>query len=190
MIRNTLRTCISRYHLCKSPYPGQAFRSNFFHAAIRQPQHPVAPPRERNIVGGDQRGQLMIAMQACNQLEHRVGGVAVQVPSRFIGQQKLRLSDERAGQRRPLLLSAGKLSRPVMRPLRQPNFLQPRGCFFFRLRLRSPSHQQRHGHIFQRRKLRQQIMELPNKSNFAIAKIRCCVFRQRTQPQVGAVYVT
>ncbi len=83
----------------------------------------MAAARKCNIVGGDQRGQLMIAMQAGNQLEHRIRSTAVQVPGRFIGQQKLRLSDERARQRRPLLLSARKLSCPVMRPLGQPNFL-------------------------------------------------------------------
>src|SRR5580692_2898102 len=50
--------------------------------------------------------------------------------------------------------------------------------------------QERHGHIFQCRELRQQIMELPNKTDFAVTKLGRSVLRKRSQMQVGEVYVT
>ena len=48
-----------------------------------------------------------------------VPGVLVQVPGRLVGQQHLRLLDQRPGDRDPLLLAAGQLGRQVPGPVGQ-----------------------------------------------------------------------
>ena len=55
---------------------------------------------------------------------------------------------------------------------RKPHLIQPRQRFGGSLRVRPSPNQQRHHHVFLRRKLRQQIVNLPNKPNLPIAKIR------------------
>ena len=64
------------------------------------------------------------------------------------------------------------------------------GRFLFRLPLLGAAQQQRHGHIFQGRKLRQQVMKLPDEANLAIAELSRGLAGKRSQPQVAAVYVT
>ena len=113
-----------------------------------------------------------------NQIKNRFRCLAVEVPRRLIGQQQLRPSDERPGQSHPLLLSAGKFAGTMMRPLLQSDLTQPAQSFWLDLLPGLPSHQQRHGNIFQRREFRQQIVKLPDKADFAVAKF--CGFVLRT----------
>jgi hypothetical protein len=40
----------------------QGLRVNFLHASALQAQHPVAPARERQIVRGNEGGELVLAM--------------------------------------------------------------------------------------------------------------------------------
>jgi hypothetical protein len=47
---------------------------------------------------GDYRGQLVLAVQSRYQIKDQFGGAAVEVAGRLIGQQDLRLGNERAGQ--------------------------------------------------------------------------------------------
>jgi hypothetical protein len=65
-------------------------------------------------MGRNNRGQLILAVQPGDQLKNDVSGAVVQVSSRLIGQQDLRLGDERPSQSRTLLLTSGKLSRAMM----------------------------------------------------------------------------
>jgi len=53
-----------------------------------------------------------------------------------------------------------------------------------------PTQEQRSGHVLQRGEFGEQIVKLPHKPDFPIAKIRGGIVRQRTQLQVGEVYVT
>jgi len=70
------------------------------------------------------------------------------------------------------------------------NLTQPMFRIFLYRRPRLPAKQQRHGGIFQGCELGKQVMKLPYEPDFTIAKIRGGIIRQRTQLQVGAVYVT
>ena len=53
----------------------------------------MAPTCKRQIVGGDQRGQLMLSVQAGDQFKNHFSGAAVEIAGRLIRQQDLRLSD-------------------------------------------------------------------------------------------------
>ncbi len=129
-------------------------------------------------------------MEPGNQIKNRVRSLAIKVPGRLIGQQDLGLSDERAGQSHPLLFSPGKFAGAMMRTLLKCYFSQPLRSFCFDLRPGLPPNQERHGHVFQRRKFRQQVMELPYETDLAVTKIGGVIFGERIQSQVGAVYVT
>src|SRR5216117_139390 len=59
----------------------------------------------------------------------------------------------------------------MMRALLQTHLAQPPRCFCLRLLTGNVPQQQRHGHILQSRKFRQQVMELPNKAEFAVTKL-------------------
>src|SRR5690242_15153393 len=94
-----------------------------------QPQHAVAAAGEGQIMGGNQRGQLILAMQASDQIENRVRGAGIEISGGLIGQQQLGPGDQGASQSHSLLLSAGKLSGTVMAALLQSHFPQPSGRF-------------------------------------------------------------
>ena len=155
-----------------------------------QPQHPVAAARKGKIVGSDERGKLVLAMQPGDQFKYRLSGPAVEVAGRLIRQQELRPGDERAGQSHALLLSAGKFSGPVMRHVLQVRPHATSASLRPAPLSKSAREQQRHGHVFQRREFGQQVVELPDEADFAIAKFAAassesefsCKLAQYTSP--------
>src|ERR1017187_4471728 len=103
-------------------------------------------------------------MQARDQFKHRLCRAAVQVSSRLIGQQELRLDNESPGQSHALLFSTRKFARAMMGTWTQSHLLQPlRSCFFSLAGHRTPE-QEWHCHVLQRRELRQQVVELPDEA--------------------------
>src|SRR5579864_373328 len=78
----------------------------------------------------------------------------------------------------------------MMRALVQTYFVEPPQSLCFPILPGATPKQERHGHILQRRKLRQQIVELPHKADFAVTKLGGGALRKRAQSQVGEVYVT
>ena len=69
-----------------------------------------------------------------------------------------------------LLFTAGKFTRAVMRTLLQTYLVQPSRSFSLRLLPGKSPKQKRHGHVFQCRKFRQQVVELPNETEFMVAE--------------------
>ena len=70
-------------------------------------------------------------MQSRDQFKNQFPGAPVEIAGRLISQQHFRLGDERACQRQPLLLTAGKLARTMMPARLQPHLVQPpRGLLF------------------------------------------------------------
>ena len=74
----------------------------------------MAPSCKRQIVRCDQRSQLMLAMQTSNQFKNQFSGAPIEIAGRFIGEEHLRLRDERPSQRQPLLFAAGQFTRSMM----------------------------------------------------------------------------
>ena len=92
----------------------------------------------------------------------------VQVPRRFVGQQKRRIHGQRAGNCRSLLLSTGKLRRTMVHAPAQPHpgeqFLGPPPT----RRQVAPGNSRRHHHVLQRRKLAQEMMKLKDEAHFLV----------------------
>jgi hypothetical protein len=114
----------------------------------------------------------MRAMQPLQQLQHGPSILLVQISGRFIRQQHARPCDERPGNRYTLLFPARKFSRTVFGPVLQPNLRQPFPRRFQGSRLWFSAHQQRHRYVLCSRKIRQQLMPLPEKPHGSIAKLR------------------
>ena len=67
----------------------QRLRRNLLHAPPLQPYYPMAAARKRQVMGCDEGGQLVLAMQSRNQPENRFRRLAVEVARRLIRQQQL-----------------------------------------------------------------------------------------------------
>jgi hypothetical protein len=65
----------------------------------------------------DQNGsQRAPFVEGTEQITHGFPGVRVEIPRRFVGQQDTRPADKGSRQCNPLLLTAGKLPRPMCLP--------------------------------------------------------------------------
>jgi len=79
----------------------------------------MTAPSKAKIVRGNQRSELMVVMKARNQCKNCFGGVAIEIPGGFVGQQDLRLGDQCPSQSHALLFATGKFSGTVMSTLFQ-----------------------------------------------------------------------
>src|SRR5690606_25465301 len=109
------------------------------------------------------------------ELEHEIENLpcvgTIEISGRLVGQYDGRLRDERACDGGPLTLSARKLARSVLDPLAQPHPLEQ----LVRTRARfldgHPTDEQGHGNVLERRELGQQMMELINEPERAVAQV-------------------
>src|ERR1700674_841473 len=133
--------------------------------ALFQSQNTIAPRSEHQVGRRQRRGQFVRAVQPLQQLEHGPSILLVQISGRFICQQHARPSDERPGDRDALLFPSGEFTCAVIGPIFQTNLRQPLprhpqcGSKIF------AAHQQRHGYVFRSRKVRQQLVALPQESD-------------------------
>ena len=111
-------------------------------------------------------------MQPFQQLKHGPSILLVQISGRFICQQHGRLGDERPSDRDTLLFPSGKLPCAVIGPVCKADFREPLPRRCQRGSEILAAQQQRHSYIFGSRKIRQQLMPLPQKSHRAISKFR------------------
>ena len=112
----------------------------------------------------------MVRVQSFNQFKHPASRNAVQIAGGLVGHQKPRPANQCASQRDTLLLASRKLARPMIATILQSHLTKPVCGVRHRLSLAHAACQQRHGYIFLRSELRQQIMELPNVTDLAITK--------------------
>ncbi len=82
-------------------------------------------------MGCDQGSQLMLPVQPRDQFKNQFPGAPIEIAGRLIGQQHLRLSDERPRQRQPLLLAARKLARTMMSAIFEAHLAQPPRSFLY-----------------------------------------------------------
>ena len=141
---------------------------------------------ETKIVRDQNGGQSVGRVQALQQGKDDIRGAAVQVAGGLVSQQQFGLGDERARQRDALLLAAGELAGAVLRAVGQFHFAQPAGghsqCGF----AGDAAGEQRHGDVFQRGELRQQVVELPDVADGAVAEVSLLRGRERGELNPGA----
>ena len=107
--------------------------------AVRHADFAGAHIRVALFVGHQQDGATLL-VEGAQQLHGLVGGAAVEVAGRLVGEQQRGVIDQRAGDGHPLPLSAGQLARQVPQALLDPKQLRQRAQALFVHRLSS-----RHG---------------------------------------------
>src|SRR5690348_2094603 len=113
---------------------------------------------------------MMRLVKSFHQIKDHAGSAAVKITSRLVRKQDFWPCYERAGERNALLLASRKLSGAVTGAGFKLDFGEPSGGFLERRGFRFSTGKQRHGDVFDSRKLRQKIMKLPDIANFAIAE--------------------
>src|SRR5229473_1267065 len=73
---------------------------------------------------GDQDDGRALSIELLEQEQNFVAGLAVQRSGRLVGEDQGRVVDQSAGDAHPLLLPAGKLARPVLRPISKADAIQ------------------------------------------------------------------
>src|SRR5690606_22664216 len=98
--------------------------------------------------------------------------VLVEVPGRLIREQNQGLVDQRTGHGDPLLLAARELSRLVGLPSLETDLREERASPVARGTVPAAADQRRHHDVLERRELTQQVVELEDEADVAIAHRR------------------
>gem|GEM_PF-4236125 len=130
------------------------------------------------------------SMKVLNEAHDHFTSPEVEASGGFIGEQNTWVTDECAGQNDPLLLSARQFARAMRGAAPQSNFIQPRYRYGLGFIFRLTPYQQRHHHIFERRKLGEQTVNLPDKAQLAVAELSEAVRRKLTYVILPEVYRT
>jgi len=117
-------------------------------------------------------------VETLHKVEDTAGSNLVKVACWLVGQEQAGVANQGAGEGDTLLLTAGEFAGAVIGAVFEANFVEPVCRHGERFPSRIAASEQRHGHVFQRRKLRQQVMELPYVADFPIAKGRCLANRE------------
>ena len=96
--------------------------------------------------------------------QHLLAGLVIQCTGGLVAEQKLGIFGQCAGNGHPLLLAAGKLRREVVQPLAQPHAAQGLGGV-----QRVAADLAGQLHIFQRRQVLHQVVELEHKAHIVPA---------------------
>ena len=121
---------------------------------------------ERIVRHDDDCSALLV--QLTEQVEHDLLIPLIEIAGRLVGENQLRVVDERAGDAHALLLTAGQLAGQVMRTLLQPHSFQR----FHRLLLIDYRMVVlRHHHVLHRRQMRHEVKLLEHESDHVLAHI-------------------
>src|SRR6185436_6059829 len=79
------------------------------------------PLRGVRVVGHHDDGLLELSVGPVEEVEHFLGGLAVEITGGLVGEQHLGVGDECTGDGHALLLAARQLSRVVLEPVPEPD---------------------------------------------------------------------
>ena len=149
--------------------------------------------RQVFVVRDHDQGNLFANIERQQDIFYLFSCFRVKVSCRFIGKNDIRFHDQRPGYGDPLLLPAGELAGFVADAMSEADTFQQCLRPLFGLAARNPVNEGRHHGVFQSAELRQQVVQLKNKTDLPVAKIRQLVGTPgedidivvRTSPEVG-----
>src|SRR6202142_1752392 len=124
------------------------------------------------IVRYHDHGLLVLSVQQLQQTQDVLGGMPIEVPSRFIADQQRRISNQRPRNGDTLLLTAGKLAWQVLASIGQTNQFQRHGDFLPAVAWRQGRQEQGQLDIALGSKRRQQVVKLEYESDVARTPVR------------------
>src|SRR3989344_5950693 len=119
---------------------------------------------------GDHDERLPLPVQVLEYLHDPRGGFVVEIRGRLVGKEDFRLVRDRAHDRYPLLLAAGKLAREIVEAVLKARTRQRFGGNAVRIRFRPPLHQERQGDVLDRGKLGAQSVILEHEAELREAE--------------------
>jgi hypothetical protein len=111
-------------------------------------------------------------MQFTNHLENAVSGPVIQIPRRLIRQKQFGLADERSCDCDSLLFATGNLTNFMVQPVSQTNTVQNLTRVSLTVGSLVAADELRHHRILERCKFRQKMMELKDKPDVPVSKMR------------------
>ena len=137
-------------------------------ASVGHVNGPARPRRNDRVMRDHQQSCSGVARTLEQQVDDRASGLAVEVSGRLVGQQQFRPRCSGAGDRYPLLLSAGQLGGVMRKTMAKADLLQfERGPA---ARIVDTSKLQRHRHILERGHCWEEVEGLQNDPERATAK--------------------
>src|SRR6187551_2825054 len=124
-------------------------------------------------------------VQQLEQLQDRLRRLAVEIAGRLVAHEQRRVRDERSGDRDTLLLATRKLSRLVLRAVREADELERRGDVAPALRRGQLREEQRHLDVALGREDGQQVVELEDEADVARAPFGELPRRQLVEALAG-----
>ena len=110
----------------------------------------------------------MLAMHVAKELMEIGGGRLVEVPGRLIGEEQGWMTNQRTRNCNALLFTAGKRPRSMDGPIRQPHPVEQCASARFALAGRKSANAEGHFDVFERRELRQQMVELEDEPDVPV----------------------
>ncbi len=136
-------------------------------------------PGQFQIVRHHNKAGVQALIQFLHQVKQCLCTGAIQIAGGFVSQHTDGLGNQRAGHRHALAFAAGKFGRVVRQTFFQAHVFQHfggngGGLFHFHA-----AYQERHGDVFQRGEFRQQVVELVDEAERAVAQLSTLGFIHR-----------
>ena len=139
--------------------------------AVAEAEDAVAAAGELKVVGYEDAGESVFAVEALEEGEDAFGGLGVEIAGGFVGQQEFGLGDEGAGYGEALLFPAGELAGAMVAAVGQFDACEPCGGFGEGLLAVDAAREKRHGYVFEGGELGEEVVELPDVADVAVAVV-------------------
>jgi len=139
--------------------------------AVAEAEDAVAAAGELKVVGYEDAGESVFAVEALEEGEDAFGGLGVEIAGGFVGQQEFGLGDEGAGYGEALLFPAGELAGAMVAAVGQFYAGEPLCGFGEGLLAVDAAREQGHGYVFEGSELGEEIVELPDVADIAVAVV-------------------
>jgi hypothetical protein len=140
--------------------------------SLSHPEHPVGADRKFVVMRHDHEGYTLLFVDPEEEIVDRFACMRIKIAGRFIGKYDIRFQHQCPRNRDTLLFSARELPGPVMNPRSEPDIGQyapgSGGCFF---PAHPPDEPGKHD-VLDRRKFRQQMVELEHEPHPLVSKTR------------------
>ena len=157
--------------------------------AIHQMQRAVGARGEFRIVRDDHQRRADHGVQFQHEIEHLSRGAPVEIAGGLVGQHALRLRHQRPCQRHALSFPAREFAGPVQQPMAEADPFEHRGRRGVRFTRRDAADEQGHRRVLDGVELGEQVVELVDESERAVAHPAALGLGQRREPNAVDAHV-
>ncbi len=139
-------------------------------------------------MGGHHQGEAALLLETQQQVDDLAGGPRVDVPGRLVGEDDIRLADERPRDPHPLLLAARQFAGKVAQPGAEPEVIEQPFRALEDLRT-GRVREERHGDVLHRGQGRDQVEELEHEADVFAPQVSPSVLGQVVRPLSAEAYL-